>query len=63
MRKRVKALLLVGVLALSAFTGCGKKENKKEVQAQDKSEHHLHHMQRYLRRQSQSLKHRATILR
>ena len=38
MRKRVKALLLVGVLALSAFTGCGKKENKKEVQAQDKSE-------------------------
>ena len=29
MKKRLKALLLAGVLVVSAFTGCGKKEDKK----------------------------------
>ena len=38
MRKKVKALLLTGVLVLSAFTACGKKENKKDVSAKENAE-------------------------
>ena len=35
MKKRIKALLLSSVLVVAAFTGCGKKENKKEANASE----------------------------